>query len=422
MKKNKKRINTSKVVIIFSLILIVVIVLYTSLNSGIFNSDNIEIEGNKYVESEYIIKALEVNNNKNIFRYNIKDMEEILLNNKYIDKVEIKRLLPNTLKVSIIEKEKILEKCKEIKPDAITSVASDLATLTVNYLAEKLGLAGNSLECTKISTNKYEMRKAFQKYGVSVPKFFEISDVNDLSKIKEMKTPIIIKPTDRSGSRSITKIEDLSDEEKLKTAIRDAIEVSFEKKAIVEEYIDGDEFSAEGITYNGEHTILTITRKQTTGAPHFIETGHTEPAGLSNEMQEKVKKEVIAGLNSLKIENSASHAEFKITPEGKVKIIEFGARMGGDCIGSDLVQISTGYDFLKMVIDVALGNKPDFTKVTNPKQAVIKFIFTKSDVDELEKIKKEHPEYIYYISPIDEINSHKIIDSSTRYGYYILAI
>ena len=105
MKKNKKRINTSKVVIIFSLILIVVIVLYTSLNSGIFNSDNIEIEGNKYVESEYIIKALEVNNNKNIFRYNIKDMEEILLNNKYIDKVEIKRLLPHTLKVSIIEKE-----------------------------------------------------------------------------------------------------------------------------------------------------------------------------------------------------------------------------------------------------------------------------------------------------------------------------
>ncbi|MDY2883232.1 MAG: FtsQ-type POTRA domain-containing protein [Romboutsia timonensis] len=105
MKKNKKRINTSIVVIIFSLLLIVVIVLYTSLNSGIFNSDNIEIEGNKYVESEYIIKALEVNNNKNIFRYNIKDMEEILLNNKYIDKVEIKRLLPNTLKVSIIEKE-----------------------------------------------------------------------------------------------------------------------------------------------------------------------------------------------------------------------------------------------------------------------------------------------------------------------------
>ena len=61
--------------------------------------------------------------------------------------------------ISIVEKDEILKKCKEIKPDAVTSVASDLATLTVNYLAEKLGLAGNSLECTNISTNKYEMRK-----------------------------------------------------------------------------------------------------------------------------------------------------------------------------------------------------------------------------------------------------------------------
>ena len=124
-------------------------------------------------------------------------------------------------------------------------------------------------------------------------------------------------------------------------------------------------------------------------------------------------------IKSVKLENFVVKDKPKI---GEIKIIEIGARMGGDCIGSDLVQISTGYDFLKMVIDVALGNKPDFTKVTEPKKAVIKFIFSNEDVEELEKIKKEHPEYIYYISPIDKINSHDIIDSSTRYGYYILAI
>lgn len=123
----------------------------------------------------------------------------------------------------------------------------------------------------------------------------------------------------------------------------------------------------------------------------------------------------------MKIENGAAHSEFKITPNGDVKIIEIGARMGGDCIGSDLVQISTGYDFLKMVIDVALGNKPDFKKVTEPKKATIKFIFTEDDIKELDKIKQEHPEYIYYESPMEKINSHKIIDSSTRYGYYILS-
>lgn len=105
MKKNKKKINNSKVVIIFSLLLAIVIVLYTALNSGVFISENIEIDGNKYVESEYIIKALDINNSKNIFRYNIKDMEESLLRNKYIDEVEIKRSLPNTLKINIVEKE-----------------------------------------------------------------------------------------------------------------------------------------------------------------------------------------------------------------------------------------------------------------------------------------------------------------------------
>lgn len=324
--------------------------------------------------------------------------------------------------ISIIEKEKILEKCKKINPDAVISIASDLATITVNYLAEKLNLTGNSLECTKISTNKFEMRRAFKQGGVSVPRFEEIQNDKDILKIQEMQLPIIIKPTDRSGSRAITKIDNLKDNQKIKNAVNEAIEVSFEKKAIIEEYIVGEEFSAESISYKGNHTLLAVTRKQTTGAPHFIETGHTQPAELDEKMIRKIEKEVFLGLKSLKIENGASHAEFKITPSGDIKIIEIGARMGGDCIGSDLVKISTGYDFLKMVIDVAMGNKPDFIKKSEPKKAIIKFIFSNKDMEELEKIKKENPEYIYYISPIDKINSHKIIDSSTRYGYYILAI
>lgn len=105
MKKNKKKVNASKIVIAFSFLLIIVIVLYTGLNSGMFNSENVEIQGNKYVEDDYIIKNLNIKNDKNIFRYNIKYMEESLLNNKYIDKVEIKRSLPNTLKINVIEKE-----------------------------------------------------------------------------------------------------------------------------------------------------------------------------------------------------------------------------------------------------------------------------------------------------------------------------
>ena len=320
--------------------------------------------------------------------------------------------------ISIVEKDEILKKCKEIGIDAIATIASDLATLTVNYVAEKLGLPGNSLECTKKSTNKYEMRKAFKEAGVATPGFEIVSSPKDIEKLNDMEYPLIVKPTDRSGSRAITKIYK---KEELAEAISKAIENSFEKKAIVEEYIEGNEFSAEGITYNGEHKFLTITRKATTGAPHFIETGHIEPAGLNKDMEEKIYNELTKALTALKITNSATHSEFKITPNGDIRIIEIGARMGGDCIGSDLVQISTGYDFVKMVIDVAMGNKPSFEKVTEPKIAVIRFIFNKKDLEDFERVKKEAPELIYFVSKIEDISSHKVVDSSSRFGFYILA-
>ncbi len=321
--------------------------------------------------------------------------------------------------ISIVEKEEILEKCREIKPDAILTIASDLATITVNYVASKLGLTCNSLECTEISTNKFKMRQAFKKANIPVPKFEIVDENTNLDILNGMEYPLIVKPTDRSGSRAINKIlkkEELSD------AIKLAVENSFEKKAIVEEYIDGDEFSAESISFHGKHNFLTVTRKQTTGYPHFIETGHIEPAGLSEEIIEKIKSAILPALDSLKIENGASHAEFKITQNGDIRIIEIGARMGGDCIGSDLVKISTGYDYVKMVIDVALGKEPVLEKVSVPKIAVIKFIFNKEDLDELEKIKKEKPEKIHFVSEIKDFGGHKIVDSSSRYGYYILAL
>lgn len=320
--------------------------------------------------------------------------------------------------ISIVEKEQILQKCIEIKPDAVTTIASDLATLTVNYIAEKLKLPGNSMKCTEKSTNKYKMRQAFKDANIPVPKFEFIEKNIDYSKLENMEYPLIVKPTDRSGSRAITKIYK---KEELEKAIENAIENSFEKRAIVEEYIDGDEFSIEGITYNGQHKFLTITRKETTGAPHFIETGHIEPAGLTKEQEKLVKEMISKALNALEVTNSATHAEFKIKPNGDIRIIEIGARMGGDCIGSTLVQISTGYDFLKMVLDVALGNEPSFEKISEPKNAIIKFIFGNEDLKKLERIKKECPENIYEISPIEDINSHEVVDSGSRFGYYILA-
>ncbi len=90
----------------------------------------------------------------------------------------------------------------------MASIGSDLAMLTVNYVAGKLGLPCNSMECTEISTNKYAMRKAFRAAGVPVPGFYEADAETTAADLSGLKLPVIVKPTDRSGSRGITKVEE----------------------------------------------------------------------------------------------------------------------------------------------------------------------------------------------------------------------
>ncbi len=316
--------------------------------------------------------------------------------------------------ISIVEKEEILAKCREINPDGVCSIASDLASITVNYIAHSLGLTCNPPEIIEQCTNKYRMRKCFKAYGIATPQFVKTDKVCD--EIEFLNYPLIVKPTDRSGSRSITKVYDKSE---LKSAIASATNDSFEKKAIVEEYINGDEYSCECVSYHGKHTYLAITKKFTTGEPNFIETGHMQPSGLSSEQEIRVKNYIFNALDALGVKNGASHSEFRIDQNGEIKIIEIGARMGGDCIGSDLVYLSTGYDFLKMVIDISCGKEPEIAVTGEKHKAEIRFIFNNSDIGVFEEIKNETPEKIYYASDI--IREEKVIDSSSRWGYYILA-
>lgn len=318
--------------------------------------------------------------------------------------------------ISINEKEQILEKCKEIKPCAVCSIASDLAVTTVNYVAHNLGLVSNNPKYSKICTNKYKMRQALEKGNINVPKYLKTGKNLQLSKVAEFNYPLIVKPTDRSGSRGVTLI---NDSKEIKAAIDNAISYSYEKKAIIEEYIDGDEYSCECISYKGKHHLLAITKKYTTGAPHFIETAHIEPSGLNDEMIKTVEEEIFKALDVLHIEYGASHSEFKINNKGQIKIIEIGARMGGDCIGSDLVQISTGHDFVQYVLDVSLGKELKLKETKDNNIAFIKFIFSKEDIENYKELKKTKPELIYFENISEDIE-HEIVDSSTRYGFYII--
>lgn len=275
--------------------------------------------------------------------------------------------------ISITEMEEIYQISKKINPVGVVTIASDLASITVQYVAERLGLPCNSLNCVEMTTNKFKMREALQDSGIYVPRFELVKDACELA---EVKYPCIVKPVDRSGSRAIAKV---TNQVELESAIKNAKDESFLGKALVEEFIEGIEFSCECITYNGTHQFLAITKKYTTGAPMFIETGHVQPSGLNVELERKVFAEISRALDALQITQGATHAEFMLDENQQIKIIEIGARMGGDFIGSHLVKYATGYDFVGNVIKVACGIEPECFVWDKIGKVAVRFLFSKED-------------------------------------------
>lgn len=318
--------------------------------------------------------------------------------------------------ISIVEREAILEACRRIGIDGICSIASDLAMLTVNYVAAQLGLTANSMEATLVSTNKSLMRRRFEERGDPSPRSVRVTSAEDLEGV-ELSFPLIVKPLDRSGSRGITKV---ACREALGGAIERAMGQGFERAALVEEFADGQEYSVEGLSWQGRHRILAMTRKYTTGAPGFIETGHIEPAGVDAATFERVKAVTEHALTSLGLAYGASHTELKIDGSGNIRLIEIGGRMGGDCIGSDLVELSTGVDFVRAVVEIALGHEPSSLEPSRGRAAAVRFVLSEEDARALERVRREAPELLVD-SDVRPFDGHAVTDSSNRFGHFILA-
>lgn len=254
--------------------------------------------------------------------------------------------------ISILNKIEILQKCRDIGIDGIVSIASDITMPTVNYVAHAMGLIGNPLASILITTDKYEMRKALSANGIDCPKF-SFFDAPTFSNNGELSFPLIVKPTDRSGSRGVTKVHSV---EEVNQSILKALEHSINGRVIVEEYIESErEFSIECISYGKVHHPIAITDKVTTRAPHFVEIEHHQPAAISEETYRQMFETTKRILDALGIVNGASHTEVYLLSNGDIRVVECAARMGGDFIGSHLVPNTTGYDYMRAVIEVALN-------------------------------------------------------------------
>ena len=255
--------------------------------------------------------------------------------------------------ISANNKEEILSKCKEIGIDAIVSIGSDIAAQTTAYVSETLGLSGNCFGNVIAASNKLRMRGKLTEAGIHQPNYAEIGDTIPFDTLNSLKYPLIVKPSDRSGGRGLAYISDAGN---LFEAINNAREVSFERKAIVEEYIDGQLYSCECLSYKNQHIIAAFTQRDTAIiGKHICEHRHTQPAILPLSIENKLKETVPAILNTLGLSNGASSIEFIVDSENIPYIIEVTPTMYGDYIGTHLVPLAYGFDYTQAVIDIACG-------------------------------------------------------------------
>ncbi len=320
--------------------------------------------------------------------------------------------------VNIMDYDALWDEVKKVDPCGVASIASELAMHPMNFLLRKLGIPCNSPKTEEIATNKYLMRCAMRDAGVEGPQFTLIEDSFKPGIADGFNYPLIVKPIDLSSSRGVMKINNADE---LESGVEYALSWSKVKKVILEEFVEGLEYSGESIAYEGRYKLLAITEKHTTGAPHFVERGHVQPANIDPAMYEKVEQTLYKAFASMGIEYGAVHPEFRITKDDDIRFMEIGARMGGDTIGSDLVPLSSGYDYMGMVISIGCGKAPSFTKINEPRRAEIRYIVDENDYKEYLRIQQEEPDVLIRHSDIKPVYGNEILKSADRSGYFITA-
>ena len=251
--------------------------------------------------------------------------------------------------ISVLEKEKILNVCTEIDIDGILTIGSDIAVDTVNFVANKMELVGNSMSSTQMTRDKHLMREKLAEAGLPVPGFKVINSVDELKNL-DFAPPYMIKAVDRSGSRGIQLVK--KDSERTE-AYANAMEVSLNKKVLVENYFDGKQYSLEVLSQNGNHNFVGITEEFYTGPPQFVETGHIMPGPISKKNLEKGLELTFSALDALEIKNGASHTELRINRDNEFCFIEIAGRMGGD-FRANLIELAYNYDYIEDSIKIAL--------------------------------------------------------------------
>ncbi|MEK4228814.1 ATP-grasp domain-containing protein [Solibacillus sp. FSL H8-0538] len=275
-----------------------------------------------------------------------------------------------SLQISTTDIPKVVEAAKRFQIDGVMTLASDLPMRTVAAVAEELNIIGISKETALKATNKAIMRECLQEFNVPIPVFYRVDRYDEyLKSVQQVGGKCIVKPADNSGSRGVFLINDMNDQELVEYAFEYSKKFSNSGEIVVEEYMVGAEVSVETLSVGGKVHIIAITDKLTTGAPRFVEMGHSQPSCLSENIKKQIEEVTNAAVMALGIKEGPSHTEIIVTTEGP-KVVEIGARLGGDNITTHLVPLSTGVDMVKCCIEIALGRKPELESKINLGSAI----------------------------------------------------
>lgn len=301
--------------------------------------------------------------------------------------------------------------------DAIVTAATDKPLVMMARIAEKYGFPFYSVETAKWSTDKFQMKQRFMEGGVPCAKGRLVKSV---SEVEDFEYPVIIKPRDNSGSRGVKLCRS---KEELEASMSEAFEVSKLDTVLVEEFIEGPEYSIEGLHHDGKSEVIQFTEKKTTEFPYNVELGHIQPANISDENKQKIRNIVARIGNALNFENCPSHTELKINERG-IFVIETSPRLGGDYITSTLTPLSTGVNLEDELLKMSLG------EAINPVPKAVQYSGVRFFSFEEGSLIKHAPKEVFLKTWPHVVDfsfnlqkgekAHKITSSLNRYGHITL--
>lgn len=258
--------------------------------------------------------------------------------------------------VSTTDKEAVLVLARELKVDGVVAYASDPAAPTAAYVCEKLGLPTSPFRSVEILSKKHLFRKYLADNGFNVPKANSYTRFEEAEQdLENFHLPVMVKPVDSSGSKGVNK---LTDPAQLKAFFEDALSYSRDKIVLIEEFIvkNGPQISGDAFSVDGKLVFHCLGNEfySTKVDKDFAPLGECWPTVMPQEVIDTLAEDLQRLITSLGMRSNAYNVEAIYGTDGKVYILELGARSGGSLI-PQVTALATGVDMVPYVIKAAMG-------------------------------------------------------------------